>query len=108
MASSDGRTGCELQTTGSLTGYVVCIKTTSSGTTDKVMLLKMFGHRMDGLWYYNSSPSTTYVLTTHRFLDGAANAIIVKRAPTFDPESLRAAMSAAVMEATNLLPVTNR
>ncbi len=103
MVSSDGRTGCELQITGSLAGYVVCIKTNSSGTTDKVMLLKMFGHRMDGIWYYNSSPGTTYVLTSHRFLDGAANAIIVKRAPAFDGELLRAAMNTAVLDASNLL-----
>lgn len=107
MASSDARTGCELQKSGSAAGYVLCIKTTATGATDKVMLVKMFGHRMDGLWYYNSSPSTTYLFTAHRILDASSNAIIVKKSPVFDREQMLAAMAAAAAEVRSLIPPTS-
>lgn len=105
MASSDARTGCELQTSGARAGYLLCIKTNTAGNTDKVIIAKMFGHRIDGVWYYNSSPSTSYMFTAHRFFDSAANPIGVKRASALEIESLRAAMSAIAAEVATLPPV---
>ena len=97
MASSDGKTGCELTNSGSLSGYVFCVKITASPFTDKEMLLKVFGNRMDGVWYYRDTPSKLYLFTAHRILDDANNPLILKRAP-FSAD-LTSAESQALLDA---------
>ena len=101
MASSDAKTGCELQNSGSLAGSVLCVKITTSKITDKTMILKMFGNRMDGVWYYTDTPAQLYLFTSHRILDDARNPLILKRAPEMDADNaalfatLRTAIEAA-------------
>ena len=100
MASADGKTGCELQTSGSLVGSVVCVKNTALTITDKAMLLKIFGNRMDGIWYYRDTPGTFYLFTAHRILDSASNSLILKRTPAYEgltnteADAMRAAIQA--------------
>lgn len=109
MASADGKTGCELQISGSLAGSVVCIKNTASPILDKAMLLKQFGDRMDGVWFYRDTLSTQYLFTSHRIADATGSSLMLKRAPVAeavsasDFEALRAAMNNAARELAEML-----
>ncbi|MBC7711266.1 MAG: hypothetical protein H7203_14485 [Rhizobacter sp.] len=100
MVSADGKTGCELQISGSIAGTVVCVKNTTSTLTDKAMLLKIFGNRMDGIWYYLDTPGKFYLFTAHRILDSDSNSLILKRTPVYEgltnseADALRAAIQA--------------
>lgn len=106
MTTADSKTGCELQKGGSLAGFVVCVRITAASITDKSMLLKMFGNRMDGVWYYSDTPSKQYLFTSHRFLDNTSNPIGIKRDVDVDSAPLEAALRAAIAQAENLPPLT--
>ncbi|TAG79868.1 MAG: hypothetical protein EAZ24_02245 [Burkholderiales bacterium] len=89
--SSDGRYGCELQTSGAAAGYVLCIAITSTGSTRFIALVKWHGNEMDGAWQYSSSSTTTDVFTAKRLVDGNGNYETVKSAMVAsDPAMLRA------------------
>ncbi len=105
MASADGKTGCEAQTSGSLVGSVLCVKVTSSTTTDKAMILKMFGDKMDGLWYYRSNLNVPYLFTSHRIANSDGSSLILKRAAS-EPSASNAdfdALRTAIREAASQL-----
>lgn len=94
--------GCENQVSGVLAGYVVCVKITSLGSTDKTMLVKMYGNQMDGIWMYNGL-TTQYVFTGRRILSASGNQNTIKVMPTETPDQsrvdmLRAAIAQAVAD----------
>lgn len=96
-ANSAGTIGCEYQVSGSLAGYVLCVKITTSGTTDKQVLVKWFGHHMDGIWLY-SGLTTQYVFTARRILSGADQYTVKREAlpPANMANALQSAMQTAI------------
>lgn len=68
------RVGCEFQTSGTAAGYLLCVKLTSFGSTDRSMILKTWGDRMDGAWAYGTGASGNfYVFTGTRLVSGISN-----------------------------------
>lgn len=89
---------CEQQVSGTLAGYVLCIRLLSTGTTDKQMLIKWYGNHMDGIWQYASS-TIGNVFTARRILLGADQYTVKREAVPISPDAfaaLRDAMEAAI------------
>ncbi len=98
VVNSTASIGCELQVSGSLAGYVFCIKALTSGGADKQMLVKWYGHHMDGVWQSPSS-TTNNVFTARRIFAGSDQYGVKREAVTVSPAAaaaLREVMQAAI------------
>ena len=104
VIDNTGRYGCEQQISGTYAGYILCLKLTASGVTDRFSIAKLWGNDLDGVWYYTVG-GTAYLFTGKRLLDGASNQMTVKRTETHDPE-LRAALESLGKELSSLRPAT--
>lgn len=103
VANAGLNIACEQQVTGTLAGYVICIKLLSSGNTDKSMLIKWYGHHMDGVWIYG--PGTYRYIFTARRISYGGDQYDMKREATPAPgamDAMRNAMEQAI--ATTPLP----
>ncbi len=102
-SSSDGRFGCELQTTGASAGYVLCISITSTGSLNYMAVSKWFESSMDGLWQYTATSTITNVFTARRIVDGAGNFEVVKSVA--DTAALRAAFAEQAQILSRSVPI---
>lgn len=111
--NATGSVACELQVSGTLAGYILCIKRLSSGGVDKRMVVKWFGHHMDGVWQYaslaDSDASTAFyafnAFTARRIVAGDDQYGLKREVAAISPEAagaLREAMRTAI--ATTLRP----
>lgn len=101
VVSSNGLLSCELQTSGSRAGYVLCIKAKTNGTLERYSVSKIFGNRMDGNWYTTVGGTASF-FTAHRFIDGTSNDLSVKRATETNNEAIRNLMESVASEVARL------
>ena len=98
VSNSTGSIACELQVAGAFADYVFCIKRLTSGGADKQMVVKWFGHHMDGVWTSPSS-ETKNVFTARRIVASSDQYGLKREAVTASPAAavaLREAMQAAI------------
>ena len=105
VTDNTGRYGCEQQITGTYAGYILCLKLTASGATDRFAIAKLWGNDLDGVWYYTVG-GTAYLFTGKRLLDGASNQMTVKRSETQDP-IMRAALESLGKELSGVQNATD-
>ena len=102
VSNSTNTIGCELQVSGTLAGYVFCIKALTSGGVDKQMLMKWFGHHMDGVW--QSATSTTNNVFTARRIFGGSDQYGLKREAVMVSPATAAALREAMQTAISTTP----
>lgn len=83
VASSNGKSACELQVTGTLSGRVVCSMLGSSSAFDKAVLANWWADHMDGVWKY-SSINATDLMSARRFISGTGDDLGVKEVIAID------------------------
>lgn len=101
IATSNNLHSCELQTSGSRAGYVLCVKGKTNGTLERYSVAKIFGNRMDGNWYTTTGGPPSF-FTAHRFIDGTANDLTVKSAAGASGDALRHLMESVASELATL------
>lgn len=93
-----GNTGCELKTSGSLAGSVLCVRMLPNGLADRSALVSWWGDQMDGPWLF-ATGGTKYDFTARRLVSGAGDFLpifnLVKASPGTNDAALRAAMTEA-------------
>lgn len=72
-----GLWGCEYQARGSAVGYTLCVKVFSTGTSDRSVVARWWGNRMDGIWQYTGLSSTA-LYTAMRVTSGNGDQVGLK------------------------------
>lgn len=72
-----GLWGCEYQARGTVVGYTLCVKIFSTGSSDRSIVARWWGNRMDGIWQYTGL-STTALYAAMRVTSGNGDQVGLK------------------------------